>query len=108
MGFVYVAFVIDIFARNPDPNTLKHHTDRGVQCLVIKYTERLEEAKIEPSVASVRDSYDNAMAATIKSTVIVHERPWSGKGDVEFSMLQWGDGVNINHLFGLLSKLNSC
>lgn len=81
--FVYVAFTIDVFARyivgwkvsssmpkalaarQPDPKTLIHHSDRGVQYSSIKYTERLEEAKIDPSVGSVGDSYDNAMAETI-------------------------------------------
>ena len=85
VGFVYVAFIIDVFARyivgwkvssspnaqmvldaldqalaarQPDPKTLIHHSDRGVQYLSIKYTERLEEAKIDPSVGSVGDSSD--------------------------------------------------
>ena len=78
-------------ARNPDPDTLIHHSDRGVQYLAIKYTERLEEAKIDPSVGSVGDSYDNAMAETInglyKSEVIEHEGPWQGKNDVEIATL---------------------
>ena len=120
VGFVYVAFIIDVFARyivgwkvssspnaqmvldaldqalaarQPDPQTLIHHSDRGVQCLSIKYTERLEEAKIDPSVGSVGDSYDNAMAETInglyKAEVIEHEGPWKGKKDVGFATLEW-------------------
>ena len=92
VGFVHVAFIIDVFARfivgwnvsyspnakmvldaldqaiiakNPDPNTLTHHSDRGVQYLAIKYTERLEEAKIVPSVGSVGDSYDCEYGITV-------------------------------------------
>jgi transposase InsO family protein len=106
VGFVYVAFIIDVFARyivgwqvssspntklvldaleqalaarNPDRDRLTHHSDRGVQYLSIKYSERLEEAKIGASVGSVGDSYDNALAETInglyKAEVIEHEGP---------------------------------
>jgi len=90
-GFVYVAFVIDVFSRmvvgwrvsnslrsdlaldaleqalhaRPDLDDLVHHSDRGVQYLSIRYTERLGEAGIEPSVGSVGDSYDNAMAESV-------------------------------------------
>ena len=92
-GFVYVAFVIDAFARrivgwrvssslrtdialdaleqalyerrNGEESELIHHSDRGVQYVSIRYTERLSEAGIEPSVGSVGDSYDNALAETI-------------------------------------------
>jgi transposase InsO family protein len=91
-GFVYVAFVIDVFARTivgwkvsstataafvldalsqaiqarrPTEGGLIHHSDRGVQYLSIKYTERLQHAGIEPSVGSVGDSYDNALAETV-------------------------------------------
>lgn len=131
IGFVYVAFIIDVFARyivgwkvssspnaqmvldaleqaltarNPDPDQLIHHSDRGVQYLAIKYTERLEEAKIDPSVGSVGDSYDNAMAETInglyKSEVIEHEGPWQGKNDVEFATLDWVHWFNNERRFG--------
>ena len=131
IGFVYVAFIIDVFARyivgwkvssspnaqmvldaleqalaarNPDPNTLIHHSDRGVQYLAIKYTERLEEAKIDPSVGSVGDSYDNAMAETInglyKTEVIEHEGPWQGKNDVEVATLNWVHWFNNERRFG--------
>ena len=91
-GFVYVAFVIDVFARNivgwkvsstataafvldalnqaiqarrPAEGGFVHHSDRGVQYLSIKYTERLQHAGIEPSVGSVGDSDDNALAETV-------------------------------------------
>ena len=131
VGFVYVAFIIDVFARyivgwkvscspnaqmvldaleqallnrNPDPAKLIHHSDRGVQYLAIKYTERLQEAKIDPSVGSVGDSYDTAMAETIngiyKSEVIEHEGPWQGKSDVEFATLNWVDWFNKKRRFG--------
>ena len=105
-GFVYVAFVTDVFSRRivgwrvskslrsdlaldaleqalharPDKENLIHHSDRGVQYLSIRYTERLAEAGIEPSVGSVGDSYDNAMAETIfglfKAEVIWPNGPW--------------------------------
>ena len=131
VGFVYVAFIMDVFARyivgwkvssspnaqmvldaldqalaarNPDPDTLIHHSDRGVQYLAIKYTERLEEAKIDPSVGSVGDSYDNAMAETInglyKSEVIEHEGPWQGKNDVEIATFDWVHWFNYDRRFG--------
>ena len=68
-GFVYAAFVLDaleqaLYAR-PNLDDLIHHSDRGGQYLSIRYTERLAEAGIEPSVGSVGDSYDNALAETI-------------------------------------------
>lgn len=106
-GFVYVAFVIDVYSRfivgcrvsrtaharfvldaleqaiyqrRPVKGELIHHSDRGSQYLAIKYTESLLEAGIEPSVGSVGDSYDNALAETInglyKAEVIHHKGPW--------------------------------
>ena len=131
VGFVHVAFIIDVFARvivswnlsyspnaqmvlnaldqaisarNPDPKTLTHHSDRGVQYLAIKYTERLEEANIEPSLGSVGDSCDNTVAKTInglyKTKVIEHEGLWSGKNNVEFATLKWVDWFNKKRRFG--------
>ena len=103
-GFVYVAFVIDVFARRivgwrasrtanagfvldalqqaihqrrPAQDQLVHHSDRGSQYLSIKYTERLAEAKITPSAGSVGDSYDNALAETINGVFkaeVIHRR----------------------------------
>ena len=103
-GFVYVAFVIDVFARRivgwrasrtanagfvldalqqaihqrrPAQDQLVHHSDRGSQYLSIKYTERLAEAKITPSAGSVGDSYDNALAETINGLFkaeVIHRR----------------------------------
>jgi len=137
VGFVYVAFIIDVFARyivgwqvssspntklvldaldqavaarNPDRDSLIHHSDRGVQYLSIKYSERLEEAKIGASVGSVGDSYDNALAETInglyKTEVIEHEGPWSGKKDVEMATLNWVHWYNKKRLFGPLGYIS--
>lgn len=127
-GFVYVAFVIDVFARRivgwrvssslrsdlaldaleqalwarPEVEGLVHHSDRGVQYLSIRYTERLAEAGIEPSVGSVGDSYDNALAETIiglfKAEVINRKGPWKGIEEVEFATLRWVDWFNNRRL----------
>lgn len=128
-GFVYVAFVIDVFARkivgwrvsrtahasfvldaleqavrNRRPcGGLIHHSDRGGQYLSIKYTERLAEAGIEPSVGSVGDSYDNAFAETInglfKAEMIWRRAdPWRSMEAVEFATLEWVDWFNTRRL----------
>jgi len=120
-GFVYVAFVIDVFSRRivgwRVANSLKselaldaleqaiwerlegaqdglvHHSDRGIQYLSIRYTQRLAEAGIEPSVGSTGDSYDNALAETViglfKAEVIRKRGPWRGLEEVEFATLEW-------------------
>jgi putative transposase len=129
-GFVYVAFVIDAFARRivgwrvsrsaraefvldaleqalherqPLQRAgLIHHSDRGVQYVSIKYTERLAEAGIEPSVGSVGDSYDNALAETViglfKAEVIHQRGPWRSFESVEFATLEWVDWYNNRRL----------
>ena len=127
-GFVYVAFVIDVFSRKivgwrtmnslktdialdaleqalwsrPDTEGLIHHSDRGVQYLSIRYTERLAEAGIEPSVGSIGDSYDNAMAESViglfKTEVIRREGPWRGLDDVEYATLDWVSWYNEHRL----------
>ena len=128
-GFVYVAFVIDAFARRivgwrvsrtahagfvldaleqalyerrPVQGGLVHHSDRGVQYVSIKYTERLVEAGIEPSVGSVGDSYDNALAETViglyKAEVIRRRGPWRSLEAVEFATLEWVDWFNTRRL----------
>jgi transposase InsO family protein len=129
-GFVYVAFVIDTFARRivgwrvsrtahasfvldaleqalHDRRPLHraglvHHSDRGSQYVSIKYTERLAEAGIEPSVGSVGDSYDNALAETInglyKAEVIHRRGPWRSFEAVEFATLVWVDWFNHRRL----------
>jgi putative transposase len=129
-GFVYVAFVIDAFARRIvgwrasrtaqtgfvldaldqalhdrrpiHRGGLIHHSDRGVQYVSIKYSERLAEAGIEPSVGSVGDSYDNALAETInglyKAEVIHRRGPWRNFEAVEFATLEWVDWFNHRRL----------
>ena len=127
-GFVYVAFVIDVFSRaivgwrvssslksdialdaleqalhaRPGIDDLVHHSDRGVQYASIKYTERLAEAGIEPSVGSVGDSYDNALAETInglyKTEVIRRCGPRRSLEAVEFATLEWVDRFNNRRL----------
>lgn len=127
-GFVYVAFVVDDFSRRivgwrasnslhtglaldaleqalhdrPVADGLVHHSDRGVQYVSIRYTERLAEVGIEPSVGSVGDSYDNALAETInglyKAEVIRRNGPWRNIEDVEFATLEWVDWFNNKRL----------
>ena len=81
---------------------LVHHSDRGVQYGSIKYTERLVEAGIEPSVGSVGDSYDNALAETInglyKTEVIRRCGPWRSLEAVELATLEWVDWFNNRRL----------
>ena len=129
-GMVYVAFVIDVFARKivgwrvstsmttsfvldalnqaicqryPEgQETLIHHSDRGSQYLSIRYTERLEEAGIDPSVGSVGDSYDNALAESIiglfKTEVINFLGPWKSVSQVEWETLKWVSWYNSERL----------
>ncbi len=79
-----------------------HHSDRGVQYVSIKYTERLAEAGLVPSVGSVGDSYDNALAETInglyKAEVIWRRGPWRSIEAVEFATLEWVDWFNTKRL----------
>jgi transposase InsO family protein len=79
-----------------------HHSDRGSQYLSIRYSERLAEAGIEPSVGSVGDSYDNALAETIiglYKTEIIHQRgPWRHLEAVEYATLEWVDWFNHRRL----------
>jgi transposase InsO family protein len=85
-----------------DIQGLIHHSDRGVQYLSIRYTERLDEAGVELSVGSVGDAYDNALAETIhglyKTEVIRHRGPWRTLEDVEFATLVWVDWFNHRRL----------
>jgi putative transposase len=131
-GFVYVAFVIDVFARRivgwrvaaslrtdfvldaleqaiydrcgRDVTDLVHHSDRGTQYLSMRYTERLTDAGIEPSVGSRGDSYDNALAESViglfKTEVIQRKGPWRHLEAVEFATLTWVDWFNTRRLFG--------
>jgi putative transposase len=125
-GFVYVAFVIDAFARRivgwrvstslradialdaleqalhdrkiGEQDKLIHHSDRGVQYVAIRYADRLADVGINPSVGSVGDSYDNALAETInglyKTELIRQRGPWRGIESVEFATLEWVDWFN--------------
>ena len=81
---------------------LVHHSDRGAQYVSIKYTERLAEAGIEPSVGSVGNSYDNALAETVIGlfkTEVIHRRgPWRGLEAVEFATLEWVHWFNNRRL----------
>ena len=136
-GFVYVAFVIDVFARRivgwrvsrtahagfvldaleqaiherrpANSDGLVHHSDRGSQYLSIKYTERLAAAGIEPSVGSVGDSYDNALAETInglyKAELIHRQGPWRSFEAVEFATLKWVDWFNNRRLMGPIGNI---
>jgi putative transposase len=127
-GFVYVAFVIDVFARRiigwrvarsmhaelvldaleqalwsrSGTHGVIHHSDRGSQYLSIRYSERLAEASAQPSVGSVGDSYDNALAETIiglYKTEVIHCRgPWRHLEAVEYATLEWGDWFNHRRL----------
>src|SRR6266481_3691810 len=129
-GFVYVAFVIDVFSRRIvgwrastslrsdlaldaleqalydrpiiQAEPLVHHSDRGVQYLSIRYTERLAQAGIEPSVGSTGDSYDNALAESViglfKAEEIHWRGPWKGLEDVEFATLEWVAWYNGSRL----------
>ena len=88
---------------------LVHHSDRGVQYLSIRYTERLAEAGIEPSVGSRGDSYDNALAESViglfKTEVIRQRGPWRGLEDVEFATLKWVWWFNHHRLLEPLGYL---
>ena len=127
-GFVYVAFVTDVFARRivgwrvgrslhtdlvldaleqalwsrKKVKGLIHHSDHGSQYLSIRYTERLAEAGIDASVGSVGDSYDNALAETInglyKTEVIRKRGPWRNIDAVEYATLEWVDWFNNRRL----------
>ena len=127
-GFVYVAFVIDVFARRvigwrvarsmqtdlvldaleqaiwsrSEIDGVVHHSDRGSQYLSIRYSERLIDAGVKPSVGTTGDSYDNALAETIiglyKTEVIHHRGPWRHIDAVEYATLEWVDWFNNRRL----------
>lgn len=108
VGFAALRVVLDateqaLHDRRPaHRGGLVHHSDRGSQYVSIKYTERLAEAGIEPSVGSVGDSYDNALAETInglyKAEVIHRRGPWRSFEAVEFATLEWVDWFNNRRL----------
>ena len=95
--------------RSAGNDRLIHHSDRGVQYLSIRYTERLAEAGIEPSVGSKGDSYDNALAESViglfKTEVIRLRGPWRGLEDVELATLEWVWWFNERRLLEPLGYL---
>jgi transposase InsO family protein len=129
-GWLYVAFVVDVFARRivgwrvsssmttdfvldaleqalyarqPErDSSLVHHSDRGSQYVSIRYSERLAEAGVEPSVGSKGDSYDNALAETInglyKAELIHRRAPWKTREAVELATLEWVSWFNNHRL----------
>lgn len=102
-GFVLDALEQAVHDRRPGKGMgLVHHSDRGSQYLSIRYSERLAEAGIEPSVGSVGDSYDNALAETInglfKAEVIHRCGPWRSFEAVEYATLEWVDWFNNRRL----------
>jgi transposase InsO family protein len=134
-GFVYVAFVIDVFSRRivgwrahtsmrsdlvldaleqalhdrETDDALVHHSDRGVQYLSMRYSERLADAGIAPSVGGRGDSYDNALAESViglyKAEVIHRDGPWRGFEDVEYATLEWVAWFNAQRLLEPLGYL---
>lgn len=127
-GFVYVAFVVDVFsrfivgwrvsrsmttdfvldaleqalyARRPARNALIHHSDRGSQYVSLRYSERLAEVGVAPSVGSKGDSYDNALAETINGLYkaeVIHRRRWRSLEEVELATLNWVSWFNHQRL----------
>jgi putative transposase len=136
-GWLYVAFVIDVFARRivggrvsssmttgfvldaleqalyarrpGNDGTLIHHADRGSQYVSIRYSERLTEGGIEPSVGSRGDSYDNALAETINglyTAELIHRRaPWKTRESVELATLEWVAWFNHHRLMEPLGSM---
>lgn len=132
-GFVYVSFITDVYSRmivgwqasrslrsdlaldaleqaiwarsnrGQRLNELVHHSDRGVQYVSIRYTERLAETGAVNSVGSKGDSYDNALAETIiglyKAELVRNRGPWRGLDDLEYATLEWIDWFNHRRLF---------
>ncbi len=128
-GFAYVAFIVDVYSRfivgwrvsrhmrtefvldaleqalhsrRPEPHRLVHHSDRGSQYLSIRYSERLGEAGVEPSVGNTGDSYDNALAETINGlykTELIHKQgPWKTVEALEWETLKWVTWFNQQRL----------
>lgn len=134
-GFVYVAFIVDVFARaivgwrvstsmrtdlvldaleqalhdRRPTEPLVHHSDRGSQYLSIHYADRLAEAGVEGSVGTVGDSYDNALAETViglfKAEVIHRCGPWRNVSEVELAVLEWVDWWNNRRLLEQLGDV---
>ncbi|MBN6637567.1 IS3 family transposase [Escherichia coli] len=129
-GFVYVAFIIDVFAgyivgwrvsssmettfvldaleqalwaRRPSGTV--HHSDKGSQYVSLAYTQRLKEAGLLASTGSTGDSYDNAMAESINGLYkaeVIHRKSWKNRAEVELATLTWVDWYNNRRLLGRL------
>ncbi|OHV40863.1 integrase [Parafrankia soli] len=138
-GWVYAAFVLDVFSRRivgwqlstnlytelaldalnmaiwtrqragADLSNLIHHSDRGVQYVAVRYTERLAEAEAVASVGSVGDSYDNAMAeafnSLFKAELIRNKGPWAGHADLEVAVAEYIDWYNHRRLHGEINMV---
>lgn len=138
-GFVYVAFITDVYSRRivgwqasrslktdlalhaleqaiwdrhragADLDGLVHHSDRGVQYLSVRYTERLADNGVVNSVGSRGDSYDNALAESInglyKTELVRNKGPWRGLDDLELATLEWVDWFNHRRLFHELGRI---
>jgi putative transposase len=136
-GWVYLAFIVDVFSRyvvgwqasrslrtdlaldalemaiwgrrGEQLQGLVHHSDRGVQYLAVRYTERLAEAGVAASVGSRGDSYDNALAESFnglyKTELIRKDGPWRGLEDVEFATLEYLDWFNQRRLHSELGMI---
>lgn len=134
-GWAYVAFVIDVFARRivgwrvsacmstdfvldaleqalherrPHGKALVHHSDRGSQYVSIRYSERLAEAGVEPSVGSTGDSYDNALAETINGLYkaeVIHRQSWKNREAVELATLNWVYWFNHQRLLSSIGDI---
>ena len=134
VGWVYCAFILDVFSRRVvgwqvstslrtdlaldalqmglwtrhrdghDTSALVHHSDRGVQYLAVRYTERLAEAGAVASVGSKGDSYDNAMAeafnSLFKAELVRHKGPWRSIDDLEIAVAEYIDWFNHRRLHG--------
>ncbi len=136
-GWVYTAFIIDVFTRaivgwkvsnrmNTDmvmaalnqaitdrnnPKDVIHHSDRGVQYLSIRYTDKMTDSGVIASVGTTGDSYDNALAETVnglyKTEVIDYlKQQWQGVNDVELATLEWVDWFNKTRLHSTISYVS--
>ncbi len=136
-GWVYTAFIIDVFARvivgwkvsnrmNKDmvmaalnqsitdrnnPKDVIHHSDRGVQYLSIRYTDKMKDSGVIASVGTTGDSYDNALAETVNGlykTEVIHylKENWNGVNDVELATLEWVDWSNKTRLHSTIGYVS--
>ncbi|MGQ7790710.1 IS3 family transposase [Shigella flexneri] len=131
-GFVYVAFIIDVFAgyivgggfivHGNDiragctgqalwarrPSGTVHHSDKGSQYVSLAYTQRLKEAGLLASTGSTGDSYDNAMAESINGLYkaeVIHRKSWKNRAEVELATLTWVDWYNNRRLLERLGHI---